>query len=64
MILYNTTTDVIAAFREGVSIALAPDWAPSGAKNMLAEIQYAAKLNKTKGLAGSKKLVAELTSIR
>ena len=47
MILYNTTTDVVAAFREGVSIALAPDWAPSGGKNMLAEIQYAAKLNKT-----------------
>lgn len=47
MILYNTTTDVVAAFREGVSIALAPDWAPSGAKNMLAEIQYAAKFNQT-----------------
>jgi len=47
MILYNTTTDVVAAFREGVSIALAPDWAPSGAKNMLGEIQYAAKLNQT-----------------
>src|SRR6185295_10590721 len=47
MILYNATTDVVTAFREGVSIALAPDWAPSGGKNMLAEIQYAAKLNKT-----------------
>jgi cytosine/adenosine deaminase-related metal-dependent hydrolase len=47
MILYNATTDVVAAFREGVSLALAPDWAPSGGKNMLAEIQYAAKLNKT-----------------
>src|SRR4029079_1120037 len=47
MILYNTTPAVIAAFREGVSIALAPDWAPSGAKNMLGEIQYAAKLNKS-----------------
>jgi 5-methylthioadenosine/S-adenosylhomocysteine deaminase len=48
MILYDTTTDVVAAFREGVSIALAPDWAPSGGKNMLAEIQYAANLNKTR----------------
>lgn len=51
IILYNTTTDVIAAFREGVSIALAPDWAPSGGRNMLAEIKYAADFNK-KSLGG------------
>ena len=43
--LYGSTTDVIAAFREGVLVALAPDWAPSGSRNMLAEIQYAAQLN-------------------
>jgi cytosine/adenosine deaminase-related metal-dependent hydrolase len=65
MILYNTTTDVIAAFREGVSIALAPDWAPSGSKNMLAEIQYAAKLNKTTlgGFFSNQQLFEMATSI-
>ena len=65
LILYNTTTDVIAAFREGVSIALAPDWAPSGGKNMLAEIQYAAKLNKTTlgGFFSSQQLFEMATSI-
>ncbi len=65
MILYNTTTDVIAAFREGVSIALAPDWAPSGAKNMLGEIQYAAKLNKTTlgGFFSNQQLFEMATSI-
>jgi 5-methylthioadenosine/S-adenosylhomocysteine deaminase len=65
MILYNTTTDVVAAFREGVSIALAPDWAPSGAKNMLAEIQYAAKLNKTtlNGFFSNQQLFEMATSI-
>jgi 5-methylthioadenosine/S-adenosylhomocysteine deaminase len=65
MILYNTTTDVVAAFREGVSIALAPDWAPSGAKNMLAEIQYAAKLNKTSlgGFFSNQQLFEMATSI-
>ena len=65
MILYNTTTDVIAAFREGVSIALAPDWAPSGARNMLAEIQYAAKLNKTAlgGFFSNQQLFEMATSI-
>ena len=65
MILYNTTTDVVAAFREGVSIALAPDWAPSGGKNMLAEIQYAAKLNKTSlgGFFSNQQLFEMSTSI-
>lgn len=65
MILYNTTTDVVAAFREGVSIALAPDWAPSGGKNMLAEIQYAAKLNKTRlgGFFSNQQLFEMATSI-
>ena len=65
MILYNTTTDVVAAFREGVSIALAPDWAPSGAKNMLGEIQYAAKLNQTTlgGFFSNQQLFEMATSI-
>jgi cytosine/adenosine deaminase-related metal-dependent hydrolase len=65
MILYNTTTDVVAAFREGVSIALAPDWAPSGGRNMLAEIQYAAKLNETSlgGFFSHQQLFEMATSI-
>jgi len=65
MILYKTTTDVVTAFREGVSIALAPDWAPSGAKNMLGEIQYAAKLNKTTlgGFFSNQQLFEMATSI-
>jgi len=65
MILYNTTTDVVAAFREGVSIALAPDWAPSGGKNMLAEIRYAAQLNKTTigGFFSNQQLFEMATSI-
>src|SRR6185503_4703750 len=65
MILYNATTDVVTAFREGVSIALAPDWAPSGAKNMLGEIQYAAKLNKTTlgGFFSNQQLFEMATSI-
>jgi cytosine/adenosine deaminase-related metal-dependent hydrolase len=65
MILYHTTTDVVAAFREGVSIALAPDWAPSGSKNMLGEIQYAAKLNQTTlgGFFSNQQLFEMATSI-
>jgi cytosine/adenosine deaminase-related metal-dependent hydrolase len=65
IILYNSTTDVIAAFREGVSIALAPDWAPSGSRNMLAEIKYAADLNKTSlgGFFSNQQLFEMATSI-
>ena len=65
IILYNSTTDVIAAFREGVSIALAPDWATSGGKNMLAEVQYAAKLNKASlgGFFSNQQLFEMATSI-
>jgi 5-methylthioadenosine/S-adenosylhomocysteine deaminase len=65
IVLYGSTTDVIAAFREGVSIALAPDWAPSGSKNMLAEIQYAAQLNKTSlgGFFSNQQLFEMATSI-
>src|ERR1044072_7660917 len=65
MILYNTTTDVVASFREGVSIALAPDWAPSGASNMLGEIQYATRLNKTSlgGFFSNQQLFEMATSI-
>lgn len=65
IILYNNTTDVVAAFREGVSIALAPDWAPSGSRNMLAEIKYAAAFNKTSlgGFFSNQQLFEMATSI-
>ena len=39
--LYGATANVAAAFREGVTISLAPDWSPSGSDNMWEEIQYA-----------------------
>ena len=39
--LYGQTADVPAAVRSGVTLALAPDWAPTGSMNMLAEIVYA-----------------------
>jgi cytosine/adenosine deaminase-related metal-dependent hydrolase len=43
--LYGATTDVISAFREGVSLALAPDWAPTGSFNMFDELRFAARFN-------------------
>lgn len=41
MELYGQMPDLAAAKKAGVTIALAPDWAPTGSINMLAEIAYA-----------------------
>jgi cytosine/adenosine deaminase-related metal-dependent hydrolase len=43
--LYGATANVDAAFREGVTISLAPDWSPSGSDNMWEEIQYARQVS-------------------
>jgi cytosine/adenosine deaminase-related metal-dependent hydrolase len=43
--LYGETTDVRKAKQEGVRIALAPDWSPSGSDNVLAELRYLAVYN-------------------
>jgi 5-methylthioadenosine/S-adenosylhomocysteine deaminase len=47
-VLYGATANVDAAFREGVTMSLAPDWSPTGSDNMWEEIQYAAQVNETK----------------
>jgi cytosine/adenosine deaminase-related metal-dependent hydrolase len=39
--LYNETTDVAAARRHGVAVALGSDWGPSGTKNLLGELKVA-----------------------
>jgi cytosine/adenosine deaminase-related metal-dependent hydrolase len=44
--LYGQTANVAAAFREGTTISLAPDWSPSGSDNMWEEIQYAQHVSK------------------
>ena len=41
LVLYGDTADVIAADEAGVRISIAPDWAPSGAKNVLGEVKIA-----------------------
>lgn len=41
LLLYGDTTDVAAAKAAGVNIALAPDWAPSGTKNVLHSLKMA-----------------------
>ena len=41
LLLYGDTTDVVAADKAGVRISLAPDWGPSGSKNVLHELKIA-----------------------
>lgn len=43
--LYGSTTNISVAKEEGVSIALAPDWSPSGSDGMLEELRYVATWN-------------------
>ena len=63
--LYGATANVAAAFREGVTISLAPDWSPSGSDNMFDEIRYAHNVSRDRlaGLFSSRQLVEMASSI-
>ncbi len=63
--LYGATANIDAAFREGVTIALAPDWSPTGSDNMLDEIKYASAVSREKlaGLASNRQLVEMASEI-
>jgi cytosine/adenosine deaminase-related metal-dependent hydrolase len=45
--LYGDTANVAAAKRAGVTIALAPDWSPTGSVGLLGELNYASLWNQT-----------------
>ena len=45
LLLYGKTADVRTAWDEGVIVSLAPDWGPSGSKNLLAELKLADQWN-------------------
>jgi len=63
--LYGQTANVDAAFREGATISLAPDWSPTGSDNMWEEIQYAWNVSgqHLDGLFSSHQLVEMASSI-
>lgn len=63
--LYGATANVGAAFRQGVTISLAPDWSPTGSDNMWEEIQYAWNVSgqHLDGLFSSRQLVEMASSI-
>ncbi len=45
--LYGDTADVAAARTAGVTMALAPDWSPTGSDGLLGELNYASVWNQT-----------------
>ena len=61
--LYGKTADIVAAKRAGLSISLAPDWAPSGSKSILGELKVADLVNKNafEGLFSDRELVEMVT---
>ena len=63
--LYGATANVGAWYREGVTIALAPDWSPTGSDNMFDEIRYASGVSRDKlvGLFSSRQLVEMASGI-
>jgi cytosine/adenosine deaminase-related metal-dependent hydrolase len=61
--LYGTTTDIVAAHKQGVSICLGSDWGPSGTKNVQGEIKVAKLTSQQFGLGFSDRdLVAMVTT--
>jgi 5-methylthioadenosine/S-adenosylhomocysteine deaminase len=63
--LYGATANLDAAFREGVTVSLAPDWSPSGSDNMWEEIQYARHVSEFElsGLFSGRQLVEMASSV-
>ena len=43
--LYGETVDIRTALKTGVTIAIAPDWSPTGSDGLLSELNYAAAWN-------------------
>lgn len=63
LMLYGKTAQVEAAKRAGLSISLAPDWAPSGSKSSLGELKVADLVNRhaLQGLFSDRELVEMVT---
>jgi imidazolonepropionase-like amidohydrolase len=49
LLLYGATSDVARARREGVLMALGPDWSPTGSRNLLAELKVARIISEDAG---------------
>lgn len=64
IILYGRTTNVGLALDAGMTVALAPDWTPSGGPNLLSELRYGRYVSQAamSGRLSSRDLVEMVTS--
>jgi 5-methylthioadenosine/S-adenosylhomocysteine deaminase len=64
IILYGRTTNVGLALDVGMTVALAPDWTPSGGPNLLSELRYGRYVSQAAmgGRLSSRDLVEMVTS--
>jgi 5-methylthioadenosine/S-adenosylhomocysteine deaminase len=63
MLLYGRTSDVARARREGVLMALGPDWSPTGSKNLLAEMKVARIVGQDAGEVFSDRDIVAMATI-
>jgi cytosine/adenosine deaminase-related metal-dependent hydrolase len=61
--LYGATTRIQEAKGSGVTIALAPDWSPTGSAGMLQELRYVADWNQQNKVFQDSELIEMTTSI-
>ena len=61
--LYGSTTDIAAALQEHLTVALSPDWSPTGSDGMLKELTFAAAWSHAQAppVVGSAELVRMAT---
>jgi len=60
--LYGDTANVAAAKAARVTMAIAPDWSPTGSDGLLGELNYASVWNQTQPVFSDRELVAMATS--
>lgn len=61
--LYGATTRIQEAKGSGVTIALAPDWSPTGSAGMLQELRHVADWNQQNKVFQDSELIEMTTSI-
>ena len=63
LLLYGRTSDFARARREGVPMALGPDWSPTGSKNLLAELKVARIVSEEAGGVFSDREIVAMATI-
>ena len=61
--LYGTTVDMKAALASGLTIAISPDWSPSGSAGMIPEMTFAWRWLEDVGTPISAKNIVEMTTV-